>query len=1393
MEGNNIFPFVWEEEDIAVSPRTGVSTVQFTLFADEENQVLRVNEEGTVNMEALSNAFTEVINRAVTVLHPVPGDRLGLTIEGVDSDGNDVTVGIPFRPFSELTDVVVLNAIELKLNSSTSLIADFRLTFSLLHREEEYEVKIDLRGQPRHTIFKGNLSNFVKDSRSIIQIHPTGDPYADHEDCFFQFLALGICHLVSMGSIDGITDLEIDLDTYQSLKSGTSRFRVRHELGARIKNYLESHGIISQSHQDLQLIEELFDIRIVLYSIVLQLNISYPPEDLLPYDIAKPTIFGLVQDIKDEEYQHVHFISNPTKLSLFNLSKSGSQHVCMLCFQAYIRRRHCINPDCESRTLMDRCTTCHICDKACKTCCTVECGRFSPGESITCVPYDDHVVCGVCKKDFFSQRCEILHEDNCSAVNKRICDICGKGLHRGRNCDEFYCYMCGVKLKKNDAIHHQCYLKREKLKEPTTSYWVYDFESCLDENNKHVLYLCTACPVYDDAYDMEELQAKYEWRLVNGKIVFIFWGLGNEEDGTGVYRFFDFLLEPQLMSTAFFAHNAGKYDVIFIEYYLGKYKNLIGSKIQRGLKIMYLNFPQLKICFKDSLNFIPTALRNMSTDFKIDELKKGFFPHSLMSTKFLTDAASSNFIVERPPSSAFNHDFHASAKPSDLAELQEFQLKWDQDNSMWNLKEDAITYCISDTVLLAMTIKVFKEQTELMTDEIQRDDEVEKVNLDPFQYLTLPSAVMKFYLSQVLREQTIAIIDRYPITVKLEQAAWLSWIETSQNISITRSDVYQGLNISGYTFQDNNVTLYRFISCYDNGCPKCFSGSRRNHRRNMSFASCLYQFRKSSHDTLHNMENLMFINIIDCWSHEWEHLCDFDSDVRTWKRLYDLRGDMDAPLDPREAYKGGHTEMYKMRYNGDISMVDFVSQYPTSMIGSSYSPYTGLKVNWEMPIGHPTILHDVSVDNFNIDNFEVGVIKCRIVPPDNLYAPFLGCKVPSQIQSGSYEVLYGLCRTCMMFRINRSCTHNDDQRALLGVWTLAEIKYALSIGYRLIEISEIWIYHNHSHELFSNFITPFMIKKILCKTGGLVENHQFTELGNSIKAYVQDLSGRVLSPDDFEDSPAKRTIAKLMMNSFYGKWGQRSIWDESAAFTEENSKACRKLLLNNNMIIKFAEVINTRHGQIVVVDYEQRQAYGRGDSQKNDHIAAHVTAYGRIMLNQVVQAVGEKAIYTDTDSVFHVFMEELPYREGFRTGDLELELRRGHNWSCCGRKFYAYQKGDKVICKQKGVTLKKSMIPLFTPEALEKLILETYDALHAMDGETELQQLKSLKKHKAEVVPQITVNQTLFQTVRVNKLIAEKVTVNRKKASTFLIWALKRRPVFDNSSPTIDTLPYGWK
>ena len=79
-----------------------------------------------------------------------------------------------------------------------------------------------------------------------------------------------------------------------------------------------------------------------------------------------------------------------------------------------------------------------------------------------------------------------------------------------------------------------------------------------------------------------------------------------------------------------------------------------------------------------------------------------------------------------------------------------------------------------------------------------------------------------------------------------------------------------------------------------------------------------------------------------------------------------------------------------------------------------------------------------------------GLVKCEILRPTNLFYPVLSYKVNAKL-------LFSLCRTCSEnFSQTEEYCHDTDERKLIGTWASLEIKKALELGYRILNIDVIW-------------------------------------------------------------------------------------------------------------------------------------------------------------------------------------------------------------------------------------------------------------------------------------------------------------------------------------------------
>jgi len=97
---------------------------------------------------------------------------------------------------------------------------------------------------------------------------------------------------------------------------------------------------------------------------------------------------------------------------------------------------------------------------------------------------------------------------------------------------------------------------------------------------------------------------------------------------------------------------------------------------------------------------------------------------------------------------------------------------------------------------------------------------------------------------------------------------------------------------------------------------------------------------------------------------------------------------------------------HKCTGNEKIGYVDITSLYPCVQKYCNY------------PIGHP----ELHTENFGDVNKYFGIIKCKVLPPRELYFPVL----PSRINN---KLVFPLCRTCAEVLQNK-CNHSIEENCL---------------------------------------------------------------------------------------------------------------------------------------------------------------------------------------------------------------------------------------------------------------------------------------------------------------------------------------------------------------------------
>ena len=141
--------------------------------------------------------------------------------------------------------------------------------------------------------------------------------------------------------------------------------------------------------------------------------------------------------------------------------------------------------------------------------------------------------------------------------------------------------------------------------------------------------------------------------------------------------------------------------------------------------------------------------------------------------------------------------------------------------------------------------------------------------------------------------------------------------------------------------------------------------------------------------------------------------------------------------------------------------------------------------------------------------------------------------------------MFPLCRTCAETQIKlplyeRSpfCRHDREERVLTGTWSTPELMEAKRQGYTILKLYEEWHFPYTSTQLFKQYVNTFL-KLNQEANGWPMEVGEDPEKRSEYVANYLRHEGVELYANNIAKNPGKRSTAKMMLNSFWGKFGQQ--------------------------------------------------------------------------------------------------------------------------------------------------------------------------------------------------------------------------------------------------------------
>ncbi|XP_053382580.1 uncharacterized protein LOC128549597 [Mercenaria mercenaria] len=479
------------------------------------------------------------------------------------------------------------------------------------------------------------------------------------------------------------------------------------------------------------------------------------------------------------------------------------------------------------------------------------------------------------------------------------------------------------------------------------------------------------------------------------------------------------------------------------------------------------------------------------------------------------------------------------------------------------------------------------------------------------------------------------------------------------------------------------------MGCIFHGCRDCFTDNRENTCHpltNQSLDELLaLTLKKKAY-----IEQLG-MKYVCIWDHEFRKQKNQNSEM---KRFIDNL-DLTDRLDPREGFFGGRTNASKLFYQVDeseqVKYVDFTSLYPWV---NKYCQY---------PVGHPVII----TKDFNDLKEYFGIAKVKIVPPRGLYHPVLPYRSNGKLK-------FPLCRTCADTENQNPCDCPDDDRALTGTWCTPEIQTALRLGYTIMKVYEVYHWEETTQYdpktseggLFANYINTFLkFKQEASGSPDWIQNEQ--DMKNYITQYMEK-EGVSLDRSNIRKNPGLRALAKLCLNSFWGKFGQRLNMRQTEFFHETQANLFFQLFSDpTKQPLNFHILSN----DMLQVEWQFKQDCQPEDNKTNIYLATFTTCWARLKLYSVLEKLNRRVLYYDTDSVIYVSRPgQYDPPLGDYLGELTDELDGGEyivEFVSGGPKNYAYKTNkNKETCKVRGFTLNYKNSQLINFESVKHIVTD---------------------------------------------------------------------------------------
>ena len=278
------------------------------------------------------------------------------------------------------------------------------------------------------------------------------------------------------------------------------------------------------------------------------------------------------------------------------------------------------------------------------------------------------------------------------------------------------------------------------------------------------------------------------------------------------------------------------------------------------------------------------------------------------------------------------------------------------------------------------------------------------------------------------------------------------------------------------------------------------------------------------------------------------------------------------------------------------------------------SLYPWVNKNGKYPLGHPEIISQPG--HIDLSRY-FSSVKCTVLPPNGLLHPVL-----PYCHTG--KLTFPLCASCMTEEMSKPflertpvCTHTDSERQLVGTWCTPELLKAIEKGYTVVCVHEVWHFLTTRRGLFKDYVNTWL--KIKEEASGWPSDVGDDPLKRQrhLDDY-RDKEGIELDPEKIEKNPGLRTLAKMMLNSMWGKFGQCTNKTQVREF--DDPKKFSTFCISDTLQIKY---VGIQSDDRVEVQYTLQEEDESISPNLNIFVACFTTCWARLKLYDALDILQE--------------------------------------------------------------------------------------------------------------------------------------------------------------------------